>query len=423
MGPFMFGGGMPNFIRIEIPGGARPSAQPKMSRKKAAEILGVPINAKKRDIKDAYNKLVLIWHPDKHPPEKRAKATEKFKQINEAKEVLSKPAPATQQPRGPQVNPMHFANRVFEDFLFGGLHPEMDPDDPAEPRGQEDLDTEAEDMLRFLNRANRPASNPDIFVFGPDQPPPTADPPAPTPHVVEKTKKEMLHFRVHIDLIDTWKNTQKELPLQQHLSGKPGRYSQSEHIPKTKVRLPLYYREVTFLSDKQDIHVRLRDKTHPQFRRVGDTWDLEAVADISLGKLYTSSLLRVTLPDGKEQLVRWPGKEGVEKLYASIEKGFLLPGLGLPKPPQTPTPTQSEIDRGDMLVRLRILLPKDLAEEKVIEDEENKDAEKKENVLDPVWIEEQTWRQRWTPSTEAENGRSTQLIFEDYARSVRSSDS
>jgi DnaJ-class molecular chaperone len=53
------------------------------------ELLGVPRTAPEEDIKKAYRKLALKWHPDRHQAESKAKAEEKFKQISEAYEVLS----------------------------------------------------------------------------------------------------------------------------------------------------------------------------------------------------------------------------------------------------------------------------------------------------------------------------------------------
>jgi len=50
-------------------------------------ILGVDKKASPEDIKKAYRKLAVKYHPDKNPGDK--KAEEKFKQINEAYEVLS----------------------------------------------------------------------------------------------------------------------------------------------------------------------------------------------------------------------------------------------------------------------------------------------------------------------------------------------
>lgn len=54
------------------------------------EILGVEKNASDNDIKKAYRKLAMKWHPDKNPNDKQH-ATEQFKKISEAYEVLADP--------------------------------------------------------------------------------------------------------------------------------------------------------------------------------------------------------------------------------------------------------------------------------------------------------------------------------------------
>ena len=56
-------------------------------KKNYYEILGVSKNATEEEIKAAYKKLVKQYHPDLHPNDKLA--AEKFKEINEANEVLS----------------------------------------------------------------------------------------------------------------------------------------------------------------------------------------------------------------------------------------------------------------------------------------------------------------------------------------------
>jgi len=61
------------------------------AKKNYYEILGVSPNATQEEIKEAYRKLVLKYHPDKVPPEKKKEAEEKFKEISEAYEVLSDP--------------------------------------------------------------------------------------------------------------------------------------------------------------------------------------------------------------------------------------------------------------------------------------------------------------------------------------------
>ena len=54
------------------------------------QILGVNKNATAQEIKAAYRKLALQWHPDKHSEDKKTAET-KFKEINEAYQILSDP--------------------------------------------------------------------------------------------------------------------------------------------------------------------------------------------------------------------------------------------------------------------------------------------------------------------------------------------
>jgi len=58
-----------------------------MDYKDYYKVLGVEKNATPDDIKRAYRKLAKRYHPDKNPGDKQAE--EKFKEINEANEVLS----------------------------------------------------------------------------------------------------------------------------------------------------------------------------------------------------------------------------------------------------------------------------------------------------------------------------------------------
>ena len=58
-----------------------------MAKRDYYETLGVSKGASASDIKKAYRKLALKFHPDKNPDD--ASAEEKFKEAAEAYEVLS----------------------------------------------------------------------------------------------------------------------------------------------------------------------------------------------------------------------------------------------------------------------------------------------------------------------------------------------
>ncbi len=106
-----------------------------MSARDYYEVLGVAKNASDADIKSAYRKLALKYHPDRNQGD--AEAEEKFKEAAEAYSVLADSEKrarydrfghagvggAASQPGGPGFNPDIFADfsDIFGDFFgFGG---------------------------------------------------------------------------------------------------------------------------------------------------------------------------------------------------------------------------------------------------------------------------------------------------------------
>jgi DnaJ-class molecular chaperone len=53
------------------------------------QVLGLPRTASPEDIKKAYRRLARQYHPDLHSGSKKAEMEKKFKELNEAHEVLS----------------------------------------------------------------------------------------------------------------------------------------------------------------------------------------------------------------------------------------------------------------------------------------------------------------------------------------------
>ena len=63
-----------------------------MAKRDYYEVLGVNRDASEEDLKKAYRKLAMKYHPDRNPD--NPKAEENFKEAKEAYEVLSRPAEA-----------------------------------------------------------------------------------------------------------------------------------------------------------------------------------------------------------------------------------------------------------------------------------------------------------------------------------------
>ncbi|XP_016295446.1 dnaJ homolog subfamily B member 6-like [Sinocyclocheilus anshuiensis] len=82
------------------------------------EILGVTKNASHDDIKKAYRKKALKWHPDKNPNNKE-QAEKMFKEISEAYEVLSDENKRRPYDRYGKEGPSRRGGHYDEDFMGG----------------------------------------------------------------------------------------------------------------------------------------------------------------------------------------------------------------------------------------------------------------------------------------------------------------
>jgi len=86
------------------------------------EVLGVGKNATDEEIKRAYRKKAKECHPDLHPDDKEA--VERFKELNEANEVLSDPDRRARYDQFGFEDPtagMGGGGNPFSGFDFGGV--------------------------------------------------------------------------------------------------------------------------------------------------------------------------------------------------------------------------------------------------------------------------------------------------------------
>lgn len=126
------------------------------SKRDYYEVLGVSKQATDEEIKSAYRKKAKECHPDLHPNDKTAE--ERFKELNEANEVLSDPKKRAQYDQfgfdGPSMGGNPFGGsggfggfQGFEGFGFGGLDSIFDMfsggmgrQEPNRPREGSDLE-------------------------------------------------------------------------------------------------------------------------------------------------------------------------------------------------------------------------------------------------------------------------------------------
>jgi molecular chaperone DnaJ len=135
-----------------------------VTRRDYYEILGVGRDAGEQELKSAYRKLALKFHPDRNPDEKGAE--EKFKEAAEAYSVLSDPQKRAAYDRyghqGLQGVPAGFDPSTFADFSdilgdfffgFGDLFGAGRSRQPRQQQGDDvryDLEINLEDSIRGL---------------------------------------------------------------------------------------------------------------------------------------------------------------------------------------------------------------------------------------------------------------------------------
>ena len=304
-----------------------------MEYKDYYRILGVSRDADEKEIKRAYRRLARKYHPDVNPGDKEAE--ERFKEINEAYEVLSDPEKRKKydrlgadwqrwqrmggDPRGfdwsqwmsgtPWGGHVHveYADLSDLDELFGSQSPFSDffrfifGGVGREPRGE-----------WFSRVQHRPRRGQDI-----EQP-------------VEITLEEAFHGTQRILQVDG-RRLEVKIP--------PGVKTGS------KVRIAGEGGKGTDGGARGDLFLKVRVRPHNVFERQGDDLYCEVPVD-----LYTAVLggeVRVPNLDGKPVMLRIPaGTQG--------GRTFRLRGLGMPKLRQ---PQQ----RGDLYAKVRVVVPQSLS--------------------------------------------------------------
>ena len=283
------------------------------------EVLGVPRTATPKEIKRAYRRQARKKHPDLQPAGERAQATERFKQINEANEVLSDPE-----------------KRAKYDALGENWKDGMDftPPPGAGPSpggGWQSVDFE--DLEGFEGFSDFFAS-----VFG-RQP--------------RGASGRRAGFRVAMPGSDV--EAELPIPIEELLQG--GRHRiQLADGRSLDVEIPKGSREGTTLrlagqggrgvggGPPGDLYLRLRLAPDARYRAHGD--DLEMDLPLSPWQAVLGSEVRIETPDGPVKLKVPPGTQSGKRLR--------LRGRGLPLGGGA---------RGDLHAVARIVIPESPTEE------------------------------------------------------------
>ena len=315
-----------------------------MAGKDYYKILGVKRDASEQDIKKAYRRLARQYHPDVNPGDKQAEA--KFKQINEANEVLSDKEKrqkydqfGDQWQYADQFTKAGGQRGAYHDFAQGGaqtFHFE-----------QGDLDSVFGDLFQFGGRTSgrrRPTRGQDIE------------------HPVEVTLEEAYHGTKRVLALESEEpcstcggsgRIQNALCSTCRGSGAIARMRQLEvKIPPgvkdgSRIRIAGKGEPSYTGGPSGDLYLVTSVKPHQLFERKGDDLYVEVPVPLTVAVL-----------GGEIQVPSLKGKLAL-KIPAETQNGraFRLAGQGMPH--------LGNSSHGDLLARVKVVLPSGLsAEEK-----------------------------------------------------------
>jgi curved DNA-binding protein len=273
------------------------------------EVLGVPRSATPQEIKKVYRQLARKHHPDLQPAAERAQAAERFKEINEAYEVLSDPD-----------------KRAKYDALGANWKGGMDFTPPPGAAGRSAEGFSAEDLGDFS----------DFFasIFG---------------RTGGRTGGRAGRGNVRVTMPGA--DIEAELPvtLDDLLRGGKRRIQLAEGRA-VDVEIPVGVRDGVVLrlagqggpgangGPTGDLYLHLRLAPHPRYRVAGD--DLEMDLPLWPWQTVLGAEVRVDTPEGAVTLTVPPGTQNGRRLR--------LRGRGLPR---------GDGSRGDLYAVVRIVVP------------------------------------------------------------------
>jgi curved DNA-binding protein len=280
-------------------------------------VLGLDKGASEEDIKKAYRKLAMQYHPDRN--EGDAKAEEKFKGVSEAYAVLSDKKKRQQ----------------YDQFGSEGFHQKF---------SQEDIfrDFDINEILKGFGGSNPFGGQEGPFGGGGFGNPFSQGRPSHREPKIPALKKEL-----SISFEDAALGCQRTLSI-----------SRNDNLEELNIKIPagITHGKVLRLKGKGqmslrgnrrgDLHLLVNVVPHPLFQREGRNVVVETRIKMTEALLGTS--IEVETLDGIKSVKIPPGIQNNSKLK--------LKGVGIKFPSGA---------RGDQLVRIAINTPKDLTDEQI----------------------------------------------------------
>ncbi len=297
-------------------------------------ILGVSPDASEEEIKRAFRRLALKYHPDRNPGDKAAE--EKFKEINEAYQVLGDPE---KRARYDQLR------ASYEQWRQAGMPGGFDWSQwfttpggvRVEFRDLDDLFGGVGGFSEFFRRLFGFAPGEEEGLWGFGEPFVQAEPR--TRHT--RRRRPAFEHPITISLHEAYHGTTRHIEIN-------GRRLEVKIPPGARTGTRVRLRRVIPLEDGSlaDLYLVVNVAPDPRFEREGD--DLYTEVPVDLFTAVLGGEVRVPTLKGDVYLRIPPGTQ--------CGQTFRLRGRGMPRLKQ---PNQY----GDLYVRIKVLIPKDLTSE------------------------------------------------------------
>lgn len=291
------------------------------TKKDYYEILDVSKNATEEDIKKAYRKLALKYHPDRNPNNKEAE--ERFKEISEAYAVLSDKEKRKQYDT---YGMSGFQQRYTEEDIFRGFN----LGDLFRDLGFGSGDIFSTIFGRQTGRAGRQRQQQQYYDFG--------------DYISREQRPGAgldLHYELEIPFMDAVRGGTKRVSL----ARQTGVEEVDVKIPRgiesgKKLRLKGKGNIDPYSGRSGDLYITIKVGEHPVFKRSGN--DIIVKKTVKLTDAILGTEIEVPSVDGPKQVKIPPGAKKIR-----------LKGLGVP---------DEKGGRGDQYVEIDVEIPKKITE-------------------------------------------------------------